>query len=257
MAAQVKILVKGYTNANSSTDIKEEKTRSTITLVRDGDFVIVVDPGTIESQQIIIDALAKEGLSIHDVNYVCITHSHIDHYRNIGMFPKAKIIEFYGVWDGEVVVPWSENFSENIKIMVTPGHDSTSISILATTYEGVVAICGDVFWKENYPEDPYEDTYADNYDKLIESRKKILETADWVVPGHGGIYRTEKGHMKVFELEPELAEKNEVKNVTRCRKCKSLFNESEKCLCRPWLCFRCCGCDIDCDFCSCSHKKNQ
>jgi len=51
---------------------------------------MIVDPGVLESQQILIDKLKEQELSVNDINIVCITHSHIDHYRNIGMFPEAK-----------------------------------------------------------------------------------------------------------------------------------------------------------------------
>ena len=151
MSAEVKILIKGHTNADSVGETGEEKTQPTITLVRDGDLVMVVDPGILESQQILIDALEEENLTIDDVDVVCITHSHIDHYRNIGMFPEAKALDYFGLWDKNTVENWSEHFSQNIQILRTPGHDYTGITLFVTTNDGVVAICGDVFWKENYP----------------------------------------------------------------------------------------------------------
>ena len=123
------------------------------------------------------------------MNIVCLTHSHIDHYRNIGMFPYAKTLEFYGLWDKNTVDDWKEQFTDDIKIIKTPGHDKTSITLLVKTDKGIVAICGDVFWKENFPE---EDKYADNPKKLKESRKKIIELADYIIPGHADIYKVKK-----------------------------------------------------------------
>jgi len=60
---------------------------------------MVVDPGNLKNKKILVDALKKEGLTIDDVNIVCITHSHLDHYRNIGMFPGAKTLNIlaYGM----------------------------------------------------------------------------------------------------------------------------------------------------------------
>ena len=187
--AEVKVLVPGYTNADSIKAGEEEKTCATITLVKDKGIIMVVDPGVLESRQIIIDALEKEGLSVNNVNIVCLTHSHIDHYRNIGMFPYAKTLEFYGLWDKNTVDDWKEQFTDDIKIIKTPGHDKTSITLLVKTDKGIVAICGDVFWKENFPE---EDKYADNPKKLKESRKKIIELADYIIPGHADIYKVKK-----------------------------------------------------------------
>ena len=189
--AEVKILVEGYTTADS-TDEGEEKTRATITLVRDKNIIMVCDPGVLDSQQILIDALKHEGLAINDVNYVFITHSHIDHYRNIGMFPNAKTLEYWGIWDGEIADDWKENFTEDIKIIKTPGHNYDGLTLLVKTKDGLVAVCGDVFWKENYPRllrGKPKDPYASDPKKLQQSRKKVLQLADFIIPGHGGMYK--------------------------------------------------------------------
>jgi len=186
--AEVKVLIPGWTTADSE-EAEKESTCATITLIKDKNIIMVVDPGILESQQILIDALKKQGLSIDDVNIVCLTHSHIDHYRNIGMFPEAKTLEFYGLWHEDTVEEWKEQFTPNIKIIKTPGHDSTGISLLVKTKKGIVAVVGDVFWKENFPED---DSYADNKEKLKESRKKIIKLADWIVPGHADMYKVRK-----------------------------------------------------------------
>jgi len=186
--SEVKVLIKGYTSADSAEE-GEEKTCATISLVKDKNVIMVVDPGVLENQQMLIDALKKERLSVDDVNYVCITHSHIDHYRNIGMFPEAKILEFYGIWNENSVEDWNENFSKDIKIIKTPGHDRTGITLIVNTKNGKIAICGDVFWKENLPE---SDPYADNPKKLKESREKVIKLADWIIPGHADIYKVKK-----------------------------------------------------------------
>lgn len=256
MSAEVKVLIEGTTNADSVAETGEEKTRPTISLVREGDFVMIVDPGILENQQILVDALAKEGLTPNDINVVCITHSHLDHYRNIGMFPKAKTLEYFGLWKKESVENWPEQFSPHIQVLKTPGHDYTGITLFVTTDEGVVAICGDVFWKENYPENPKDDVYASNPELLVKSRKLIIEMADWIVPGHAGIYKVKKG---IFDtIKGAIAGKNgkntkKSKNLV-CKHCGRIVPSKDSCVCRPWLCYRCCICGIDCDTCNCSHK---
>jgi len=183
--AEVKVLIPGHTTADSKQE-EEESTCPTITLIKDKNLNIIVDPGVLKSQKILIDALKKENLTINDIDIVCITHSHIDHYRNIGMFPNAKTLEFYGLWYEDKVEDWKEQFTKDIRIVKTPGHDSTSISLLVKTNKGTIAIVGDVFWKENLPED---DLYADDKENLKESREKILGIADWIIPGHANIYK--------------------------------------------------------------------
>jgi len=182
--AEVKILIEGYT----SEELGDEKTCATIALVRDQDIIMITDPGVLERQEDLIQKLKEENLTVNDINVVFITHSHIDHYRNIGMFPTAKTLEFYGLWDKNTVDDWDEQFTKDIKIIKTPGHNSNSLTLLVETKEGKVAICGDVFWEKDFSE---VDPYASDKEKLKESRKKVLEIADWIIPGHGPMFRNE------------------------------------------------------------------
>jgi len=253
MPAEVKILITGATNADSVGETGEEKTQPTITLVRDDEWIMVVDPGILESQQVLIDALKKENLTVDDVNVVCITHSHLDHYRNVGMFPNAKILEYFGLWDKNTVHDWKEQFSTNVQVLRTPGHDYTGITLFVTTMDGIIAICGDIFWKENYPQNPRDDTYASDVEKLEHSRQEILKMTDWIIPGHGPMYKTKRGLAQVVEEVIKVTKKSKAAEV--CRKCNRPMKRDDRCACRPWICFRCCECHLDCDLCSCSHKK--
>lgn len=253
MPAEVKVLVEGYTNADTIGETGEERDCPTISLIRDGELVIVVDPGVLEDQQILVDALAKEKLNVHDVNLVVLTHSHIDHYRNIGMFPKAKILEYSGVWERNTVEDWQEQFSSNIQILRTPGHSRTDITLFVITNNGLVAICGDVFWKENYPADPFDDMFATDPEKLKQSRKMVIKMADWIIPGHGPMHKVHDGALEKAEIL--AARKKNDKPNTVCKKCHRPMKPSEKCLCKSSICYRCCECGLDCDLCSCSHRK--
>lgn len=183
--AEVKVLIKGYASEES----EQENSCSTVTLIRDKDMDMIVDPGTLKSQQVLIDKLKQEGLTIEDINWVCITHSHMDHYRNIGMFPKAKSLDYWGIWENDTVEDWNSKLKENIEIIKTPGHSYDSITLFIKTPTGIVAVCGDVFWKENLPEN---DPYASDKEKLKESRKLVLKKADYIVPGHGDMYKVKK-----------------------------------------------------------------
>lgn len=243
--ATVTVLLEGYYFRDQDA---REHAGATVTLVRDGGIVMVVDPGTLKSQKILIEALAKEGLKVDDVNVVGITHSHLDHYQNMGVFKKARILEYFGLWNGDILETWDEHFSENIQIVKTPGHDETSITFFVTTKAGVVAICGDVFWKENYPK---IDLYATNLDKLNHSRKLVLAMARWIVPGHAGIYEVKKGDVALKGLNHK---KLKAAPLGNCKKCHRPFLKSrDKCFCQEWLCWRCCECEYDCNVCNCSH----
>jgi glyoxylase-like metal-dependent hydrolase (beta-lactamase superfamily II) len=187
-AAKVDILIKGYYTPEGT----HGHACSTVTLIEDKELKIVVDPGTLSDPKILFDALKKRNLSLDDINVVFITHSHIDHYKYVGLFPKAKILEYYGWWQGDF---WSETESgsdgiinDNIQIIKTPGHSHDSITLLVKTHKGTIAICGDVFWKKNYPKD---DPYASDNFLLKKSRQKLLKIADYIIPGHGNIFKVE------------------------------------------------------------------
>ncbi|EKD57080.1 MAG: metallo-beta-lactamase [uncultured bacterium] len=197
---QVKILVQGYLDNESG-----GRTCPNVVLIEDGKNKIVVDPGTTKNQKVILDALKKEGLTLKDITYVALTHSHIDHFANIGMFGDKKIIEFFGLWDGGKCLNWPK--FTNIKIIKTPGHAYTGLTFLviiepSSTSEElgffhlggvkkktIIAICGDVWWKENYSK---KDPYASDLIELEKSRKKVLKSADWIIPGHGTIFQVKK-----------------------------------------------------------------
>lgn len=185
--AEVKVLVQGYTSADKHG--KKERTCSTITLVKDGRMTIVVDPGVLANRKTLIEALKKEDLLLDKINTVFLTHSHIDHFANVGMFSKATTVEYFGSWKNDSVVARPKFLTKNIEILETPGHSFTGLTLLIKTSLGLVAICGDVFWKENFP---LVDQYADSPKKLKESRKKLLKIADYIIPGHAGMFKVKK-----------------------------------------------------------------
>jgi len=184
--AEVKVLIEGYVTADMG------GTCPTISLIKDKGIKMVVDPGVMKSTKILVAALKKEGLSVEQINFVCITHSHMDHYRNLGLFTKAKILDYFGIWEKDKCNDWKEQFTRDIKIIKTPGHNFDALTLLVKTKKGIIAVCGDVFWKENYPKEPKDDLYASDKEKLKESRKKVMEMADFVIPGHGKMFGVEK-----------------------------------------------------------------
>ena len=185
--AEVKILIKGQIQNEDGS----QNYRPTMSLVRDGNITMVVDPGVLPDRNLLAEKLAGLSLTPADVNFVFLTHSHFDHYANVALFNKAKVLEYFGLWDVDKLTERPKQLSPDIKIMPTPGHNNNSITALVKTDQGVVAICGDVFWQEDYPVD---DPYASNKDKLAASRKLVMELADYIIPGHGDIYKVKKNH---------------------------------------------------------------
>ena len=187
--AKIKVLLEGFTNADRRNAGEDEITRCTTALVFDGDKIILSDPGVLENQQILTDALKKENLTPDDITDVFITHSHMDHYRNIGMFKDARAIDYWGIWHGGKCDELIEQFSKDIKIIKTPGHNYDGLTMIVNTKDGKVAIVGDLWWSERGPK---FDKFASDMAKLTESRKKVARAADYIIPGHGKMFQTIK-----------------------------------------------------------------
>ena len=190
---EVKVIKPGYTTWLSDTEVKAD---GTITLIT-GPKNIIVDTGLPQDRDTILTALQKENLKPEDISFVICTHGHSDHIGNINLFPNATVIVSHDVCKGDVYT--IHNFAsgkpyiidEDIEVVPTPGHTGQDVSVIVRTRDGIVAVVGDLFECE-----------ADLKDELIwrkfssspeiqeTNRLKILETADYIVPGHGSMFPT-------------------------------------------------------------------
>jgi glyoxylase-like metal-dependent hydrolase (beta-lactamase superfamily II) len=195
--AEVKILIEGYAKKENGNEFAS----STTTLIHENGLNIIVDPGS--NRKLLIEALKKEHLSSLDINYVILTHSHLDHSLLSGIFENAKILDDGSIysWDGKIEDHEGKVPGTDIEIIKTPGHDMFHCSILVKTKKfGRVAIAADVFWWSDEEEQKndmeslmnHKDPYVKNKEQLSSSRKKILEIADYVIPGHGKMFKVEK-----------------------------------------------------------------
>jgi glyoxylase-like metal-dependent hydrolase (beta-lactamase superfamily II) len=195
--AEVKVLVKGYAKEKDGVEFAS----SSVTLIQEKDLNIIVDPGM--DRNLLLEALKKENLSPEKINYVILTHYHLDHTLLAGIFENARILdngETYS-WDGKIESHDNKVPGTDIEIIKTPGHDMFHCSVLVTDDKlGKVAIAGDVFWWADDEEQKvdkeslikHEDPYVKNEKELTDSRSKILEIADYIIPGHGKIFKVKK-----------------------------------------------------------------
>ncbi len=186
---RVNILTKGFADETNLVDRGAARYLPNIVLIRTESAVIVVDPGTVEKQSDIADALARHDVAVSDVTHVVHTHHHIDHNRNAGMFPDIPVIAEWATWSGVDYVTTAFVLPEGLRIEKTPGHTYDSLTVFVDTEEGIVAICGDVMWWEG---DTQSDVYAEDIKILRKSRQHVLENADIVIPGHGPKFTVKK-----------------------------------------------------------------
>jgi len=178
---KVKVLIEGYVKADGA------KVMPTTTLIQDQNTNIIVDPGMGKNKKAVLrKALKKEGLNFESINIVFCTHYHLDHTQYAGLFPKAKLVDYLYIYDGN---DWLDHdgegykLSPNVSISHTPGHSPEHASLKVETEKGIVVVTGDVWWLDTM--EPKIDEMAQNQKQLEKSRQKILSIADWIIPGHG------------------------------------------------------------------------
>jgi len=173
--ARVDVLATGYAG---------DRVASTVILVRDGDAVVVIDPGMVASRSAILDPLAALAVSPDQVTDVVLSHHHPDHTINIALFEHARVHDLWAIYKDDV---WQDRPAEgfaitpSIRLIETPGHTPQDITTLIGTPDVVVAATH-VWWTAD---GPATDPFASDSAQLAASRQRVLAVAGLVIPGHG------------------------------------------------------------------------
>ena len=176
--ARVDILVEGSLTSSGG------GVASSCTLIRDGDRVIVVDPGMAESADSILAPLRALGVAPEDVTEVVLGHHHPDHTIHAGHFPNAAIHDHWAIYRG---TDWEDSecdgrvLSPSVVLARTPGHTAEDLAVIVGTPDGIV-VCTHSWFNASTTVD---DETPDDPAALRESRQAILDVADRIIPGHG------------------------------------------------------------------------
>jgi glyoxylase-like metal-dependent hydrolase (beta-lactamase superfamily II) len=178
--ARIDALFDGYTAGG----VDGDRVASTVSLVRDSDAVIVIDPGLVPGPGAILDPLAALGIRPESVTDVVFSHHHPDHTLNAALFPAARFHDHWAIYRGdEWISRDAEGFelAPDVTLIETPGHTPQDITTLVRTDEGVVAFTH-LWWSA---ETPKQDPYATDPAALHAGRARVLQIASVIVPGHG------------------------------------------------------------------------
>ncbi|TAL47979.1 MBL fold metallo-hydrolase [archaeon] len=191
--AEVKILVEGYAKQLE----KGWVASSTTCLITAENRRIITDPGC--NREKLMEALSKEGITTGDIDYVFLSHCHPDHVLLAGIFENAKFITFDAnlMYHKDLMIEFDKHvLGKDIEIIETPGHVLEHLSLIINTPKGRIAIAGDVVWWVEGEEQAFDINQKDHsqakgmdMNELIESRKRILEIADYIIPGHGKMFK--------------------------------------------------------------------
>ena len=188
---EIFVLVDGYFKNLSKTRCIAGPT---ITLVKDEGKNILVDTGNPKDKEKILKALEKHCLKSRDINIVINTHFHPDHTGCNYLFDKAHFLT-HGVAFWDDVFDRSkklQKISANVKIIPTPGHSEESITVLVKKDKKIIAIVGDLFWSEKDIKIGLLEEDCTNKKLFAKNRNKILKIADWIIPGHGKMFKAKK-----------------------------------------------------------------
>ena len=169
-----------------------DHTGSSVSLVHDGDAIIVADPGLVASQALILDPLRERGIAASDVTHVFLSHHHPDHTLNAGLFPNAEVIDFWARYRDDL---WLDHpgdgwqMTEHSQLWLTPGHTEEDASLIVRADDAVYALTH-LWWRTDRT--PEIDPYAPDQAVLEAQRARVLAVADIVIPGHGEAFRVER-----------------------------------------------------------------
>lgn len=183
-SAEIHVLFEGYVG---------DRVASTVSLVRDGEERIVIDPGMVpDVERAILEPLARLGESPETVTDVVLSHHHPDHTMHAGLFRQARVHDHWAVYrrdrwesrpaDGFLLAP-------SVLLIQTPGHTPQDVTTLAGTAAGLVAFTH-LWWDAGGPP---EDPLATDPAALHAGRRRVLEAAALIVPGHGPAFPSGPG----------------------------------------------------------------
>jgi glyoxylase-like metal-dependent hydrolase (beta-lactamase superfamily II) len=180
MVPEIHILADGYVRETGT----ETHVGSTVSFVRDGDALIVIDPGLVAARSVILDPLHALGVAAEDVTDVVISHHHPDHTLHVALFPHARVHDHMAIYDGDLWIDRpaeGSKISPNVSLIETPGHTPQDITTLVSTDDGTVAFTH-LWWTA---EGPAEDPFSADLEELSANRGRVLGLAARIVPGHG------------------------------------------------------------------------
>lgn len=184
----IDILIEGYAKITSN---GWDASGTTTLIVTDSGKKIIADPGA--NRDLLFEALKKRSIVPEDIDIIFITHHHLDHAMNVGLFPHAKVIDEEAIYTQSVAVEGVKMLPDtDITVIATPGHEYAHAILVVPTKDGTVVVAGDTFWwtatEEQVVNMEKPDDFAQNLEELVASRKIVLDLADVVIPGHGKLF---------------------------------------------------------------------
>lgn len=203
MSSQVTVLQAGYSKWKQKPHIMYAN--GSTSLVRSGRKVFLVDTLGPWDRDRLCQLLKKQGLHPDDIPIVIGTHLHTDHIGNLNLFTKSvqfvgdtksskpDLFEFDVFGSSDHIGGPHFSLTNDVELYSTPGHTECDVSLVVHNVDrrGTVAIVGDLFECEQDIENEalWMDAGSFNLETQRKNRKMILSLADYIVPGHGDMFK--------------------------------------------------------------------
>lgn len=174
--AEIHILHNGYA--------RSPHVASTVSFIRDGNALVIIDPGMVPDPSAILGPLSALGVSPNEITDIIFSHHHPDHTLNAALFPNARVHDVWAIYRGDL---WESRpaegyvISPSIRLIETPGHSPQDITTLVGSPEGITAFTH-LWW---HAKGPADDPRGTDMAAIHAGRERVLGVAERIVPGHG------------------------------------------------------------------------
>jgi len=158
---------------------------STVSLVVSAGRRVIVDTGSPADLEVLKEALRAATIVSDEVDMVVNTHLHMDHIGGNSLFTHAKFYAHRLESPPLGTIRVSDTFEllPGVKLVLTPGHTSGSISVLVHA-DRMYAICGDAIPTKANVENHVPPSINIDPRLALKSMDMLIESADVIVPGH-------------------------------------------------------------------------
>ena len=123
------------------------------------------------------------------MTHITLSHHHPDHTMNVALFPHAEVVDF---WARYIDDHWLDHdgdgyhLAPRTQLWLTPGHTEEDITLVVEADDAVYAMTH-LWWHED--RSPEIDPVAFDQAQIEQGRRRVLDHAEIVVPGHGAPFR--------------------------------------------------------------------
>ncbi|KAF7496598.1 Metallo-beta-lactamase domain-containing protein 1 [Sarcoptes scabiei] len=201
MSVEVIVLKDGYSRWKDKPRSMLANGTSTLIRLSDGKNFLIDTLGPWDKDDL-VDRLHRQNLSPENIHLLIGTHMHTDHIGNLNLFTNCpQIISdqrcFGDFFEFDIFGSNKHlTLAKDVDLISTPGHTPNDVSIICRNVDrlGTVAIVGDLFESKNDLEDERIWIDAGSFDSNQQriNRQYILSEADFIVPGHGPMFKVDR-----------------------------------------------------------------